>query len=183
MMMGERVRPVASAGVHVPGFSAPLFATIAMSVEPAKAAGVERICIATPPRKDGTINPLVLVAAAECGVDEIYRFAGAQAVAALAFGTETVEPVSVIVGPGNPYVTAAKRMVYGHVGIDNLAGPSESMIIADGHADPRGWPRTCSRRRNTPATTPWYSRPTRRTSRARSRRRWRHRRRSWSARS
>lgn len=136
MMMGERVRPVDSAGVHVPGFSAPLFATVAMSVEPAKAAGVERICIATPPRKDGTINPLVLVAAAECGVNEIYRFAGAQAVAALAYGTETVEPVAVIVGPGNPYVTAAKRMVYGQVGIDNLAGPSESMIIADGHADP-----------------------------------------------
>ena len=136
MMMGERVRPVASAGVHVPGFSAPLFATVAMSVEPAKAAGVERICIATPPRKDGTIDPLVLVAAAECGVDEIYRFAGAQAVAALAFGTETVEAVAVIVGPGNPYVTAAKRIVYGLVGIDNLAGPSESMIIADRHADP-----------------------------------------------
>ncbi len=136
MMMGERVRAVESAGVHVPGFSAPLFATVAMSVEPAKAAGVERICIATPPRKDGTVNPLVLVAAAECGVNEIYRFAGAQAVAALAFGTETVEAVSVIVGPGNPYVTAAKRMVYGLVGIDNLAGPSESMIIADRHADP-----------------------------------------------
>lgn len=136
MMMGERVRPVDSAGVHVPGFSAPLFATVAMSVEPAKAAGVERICICTPPRKDGTIDPLVLVAAAECGVDEIYRFAGAQAVAALAWGTETVEPVAVVVGPGNPYVTAAKRMVYGQVGIDSLAGPSESMIIADGHADP-----------------------------------------------
>ena len=136
MMMGERVRPVDSAGVHVPGFSAPLFATVAMSVEPAKAAGVERICIATPPRKDGTINPLVLVAAAECGINEVYRFAGAQAVAALAYGTETVESVAVIVGPGNPYVTAAKRMVYGLVGIDNLAGPSESMIIADGHADP-----------------------------------------------
>jgi histidinol dehydrogenase len=136
MMMGERVRPVQSAGVHVPGFSAPLFATVAMSVEPARAAGVERICIATPPRKDGTVNPLVLVAAAESGVNEIYRFAGAQAVAALAFGTESVEAVDVIVGPGNPYVTAAKRMVFGQVGIDNLAGPSESMIIADGHADP-----------------------------------------------
>ncbi len=136
MMLGERVRPVESAGAHVPGFSAPLFATVVMSVGPAKAAGVERICIATPPRKDGTIDPLVLVAAAESGVNEIYRMAGAQAIAALAYGTETVEPVAVIVGPGNPYVIAAKRQVYGQVGIDNLAGPSESMIIADGHADP-----------------------------------------------
>jgi histidinol dehydrogenase len=136
MLMGERVRPVESTGVHVPGFSAPLFATVAMAVEPAKAAGVERICIATPPRKDGTIHPLVLVAAAECGVNEVYRMAGAQAIAALAYGTDTVEPVAVIVGPGNPYVTAAKRIVYGQVGIDNLAGPSESMIIADAHADP-----------------------------------------------
>jgi histidinol dehydrogenase len=136
MMLGERIRPVDSAGVHVPGFSAPLFATVAMSVEPAKAAGVDRICIATPPRKDGTIHPLVLIAAAESGVTEIYRMAGAQAVAAFAWGTETVEPVSVIVGPGNPYVIAAKRQVFGQVGIDNLAGPSESMIIADAHADP-----------------------------------------------
>ncbi len=136
MMLGERVRAVDAVGVHVPGFSAPLFATVAMSVEPAKAAGVERICMATPPRKDGTIHPLVLVAASESGVSEIYRMAGAQAIAALAFGTETVEPVSVVVGPGNPYVIAAKRLVFGRVGIDNLAGPSESMVIADAHADP-----------------------------------------------
>lgn len=136
MLLGERVRPVASAGVHVPGFSAPLFASVAMSVEPARAAGVDRIVVATPPRKDGSIDPLVLVACAESGVDTIYRMAGAQAIAALAWGTETVEPVAVVVGPGNPYVMAAKRIVYGQVGIDNLAGPSESMIIADGHADP-----------------------------------------------
>lgn len=136
LLLGERVRPVASAGVHVPGFSAPLFASVVMSVEPARAAGVERIVVATPPRKDGSIDPLVLVACAECGVDTVYRMAGAQAIAALAYGTETVEPVAVVVGPGNPYVMAAKRLVYGQVGIDNLAGPSESMIIADGHADP-----------------------------------------------
>ncbi len=136
MLLGERVRPVESAGVHVPGFSAPLFASVAMSVEPARAAGVDRVAVATPPRKDGTIDPLVLVAAAECGVDTVYRMAGAQAIAALAYGTETVEPVAVVVGPGNPYVMAAKRIVYGQVGIDSLAGPSESMIIADGHADP-----------------------------------------------
>ncbi len=136
MLMGERVRPVRSAGVHVPGFSAPLFATVAMTVMPARAAGVERIAVATPPRKDGTIDPLVLVAAAECGATEVYRMAGAQAVAALAYGTDRVEPVAMVVGPGNPYVTAAKRMVAGQVGIDSLAGPSESMVIADSHADP-----------------------------------------------
>lgn len=136
MLLGERVQPVPSAGVHVPGFSAPLFASVAMSVEPARAAGVDRVVVATPPRKDGSIDPLILVACAESGVDVIYRMAGAQAIAALAYGTETVEPVSVVVGPGNPYVMAAKRLVYGQVGIDNLAGPSESMIIADGHADP-----------------------------------------------
>ncbi len=136
LLLGERVRPVTSAGVHIPGFSAPLFASVAMSVEPARAAGVDRVVVATPPRKDGSIDPLVLVACAESGVDTIYRMAGAQAIAALAYGTETVEPVAVVVGPGNPYVMAAKRIVYGQVGIDNLAGPSESMIIADGHADP-----------------------------------------------
>ena len=136
MLMGEMLRPVKSVGVHVPGFSAPLFATVVMSVEPARVAGVERIAVATPPRKDGTIDPLVLVAAAECGVDEIYRMAGAQAIAAFAYGTETVEPVAMVVGPGNPYAMAAKRLVYGVVGVDSLAGPSESMIIADAAADP-----------------------------------------------
>ncbi|MGD9497470.1 MAG: histidinol dehydrogenase [Armatimonadota bacterium] len=136
LLLGERVQPVASAGVHVPGFSAPLFASVVMSVEPARAAGVDRVVVATPPRKDGSIDPLVLVAASECGVDTVYRMAGAQAIAALAFGTQTVEPVAVVVGPGNPYVMAAKRIVFGQVGIDNLAGPSESMVIADKHADP-----------------------------------------------
>ncbi|MEA3403998.1 MAG: histidinol dehydrogenase [Armatimonadota bacterium] len=136
MLLGERLRPVASVGVHVPGFSVPLFATVAMSVEPARAAGVERVVIATPPRKDGSIDPLVLVACAESGVDEIYRMGGAQAVAAVAYGTETVAAVDMVVGPGNPYTMAAKRMVFGQVGIDSLAGPSESMIIADGQADP-----------------------------------------------
>jgi len=136
MIMGEVFRPVQSVGVHVPGFSAPLFATVCMCVEPARVAGVERIAVATPPRKDGSIDPLVLVAAAECGVDEVYRMAGAQAVAAFAYGTETVEPVHMVVGPGNPYTMAAKRIVYGVVGVDSIAGPSESMIIADAAADP-----------------------------------------------
>jgi histidinol dehydrogenase len=136
MLMGEVLRPVPSVGVHVPGFSAPLFATVCMTVEPARVARVERIAIATPPRKDGTINPLTLVAAAECGVDEIYRMAGAQAIAAFAYGTETIEAVAMVVGPGNPYTMAAKRLVYGLVGVDSLAGPSEAMIIADASADP-----------------------------------------------
>ena len=136
MLLGEMLRPVPSVGVHVPGFSAPLFATVCMSVEPARVAGVERIAIATPPRKDGTVDPMVLVAAAECGVDEIYRMGGAQAIAAFAFGTQTVEPVAMVVGPGNPYTMAAKRIVYGLVGVDSLAGPSESMVIADASADP-----------------------------------------------
>lgn len=136
MLLGERLRPVESVGVHVPGFSAPLFATVAMSVEPARAAGVERVVVVTPPRKDGSIDPLVLVAAAESGVDEVYRMAGAQAIAALAHGTERVEPVAMVVGPGNPYTMAAKRMVFGQVGIDSIAGPSEAMVIADAQADP-----------------------------------------------
>ncbi len=136
LLLGERVRAVASAGIHVPGFSAPLFATVHMAVEPARAAGVERVVIATPPRKDGSVDPFILVAVGECGVDEVYRMGGAQAIAALAFGTETVEPVAMIAGPGNPYTMAAKRLVYGRVGIDSLAGPSESMVIADGSADP-----------------------------------------------
>ncbi|MGC9319363.1 MAG: histidinol dehydrogenase, partial [Armatimonadota bacterium] len=113
MLLGERLRPVASTGVHVPGFTAALFATVAMCVEPARAAGVERVVVATPPRKDGAIDPLMLVACAESGADEIYRMGGAQAIAALAYGTATVAPVDLVVGPGNPYTMAAKRMVFG----------------------------------------------------------------------
>ena len=93
LLLGEMVRPGPSAGIHIPGFSAPLFATVHMSVEPARAAGVERVAIATPPRKDGSVDPFILVAAGECRVDDIYRMGGAQAIAALACGTETVEPV------------------------------------------------------------------------------------------
>ncbi len=136
MWLGQRVTPVDSAGIYVPARSAPLPSTVYMCAMPAKVAGVPRIAMCSPPRKDGSLDALTLVAAAECGVDEIYRLGGAQAIAALAFGTESVEPVSKIVGPGNPWVTMAKKYVYGIVGIDSLAGPSEVLLIADATAQP-----------------------------------------------
>ena len=107
-----------------------------MCAVPAAVAGVPRLAVCTPPRKDGTMDPLTLVAARECGVEDVYRLGGAQAIAALAYGTETVRPVVKIVGPGNRWVTEAKRQVFGVVGIDSLAGPSESAMIADDSADP-----------------------------------------------
>lgn len=131
VFLGQRVRPLASMGAYVPGGTAPLPSTVCMTVMPAKAAGVGRIAVATPPRRDATVDPYIAVAVAECGVDELYRMGGAQAVAALAFGTETVEPVDKIVGPGNPYVILAKKQVFGRVGIEALPGPSEAVIIAD----------------------------------------------------
>ena len=132
---GYVVRPVASAGIYAPGGTAPLSSSVLMGVLPAKAAGVERIVLATP-AKGGVIAPLTLVAAKECGVAEVYKMGGAQAVAALAYGTQSVKKVDVIAGPGNIFVTLAKKEVYGEVGIDMLAGPSEIMIVADGTADP-----------------------------------------------
>ncbi len=132
---GYVVRPVASAGIYAPGGTAPLSSSVLMGVLPARAAGVERIVLATP-AKNGVVAPLTLVAARECGVREIYKMGGAQAVAALAYGTQSVKKVDVIAGPGNIYVTLAKKEVYGDVGIDMLAGPSEIMIVADETADP-----------------------------------------------
>ncbi len=132
---GYVVRPVASAGIYAPGGTAPLSSSVLMGVLPAKAAGVERIVLATP-AKGGVIAPLTLVAAKECGVAEVYKMGGAQAVAALAYGTQSVKKVDVIAGPGNIFVTLAKKEVYGEVGIDMLAGPSEIMIVADGTANP-----------------------------------------------
>ncbi len=132
---GYVVRPVSAAGIYVPGGTAPLTSSVLMGVLPAKAAGVKRIVMATP-AKNGKIHPLTLVAAKECGVDEIFKMGGAQAVAALAYGTDSVEKVDVIAGPGNIFVTLAKKEVYGQVGIDMLAGPSEILIIADGSANP-----------------------------------------------
>ncbi len=132
---GYVVRPVSAAGIYVPGGTAPLSSSVCMGVLPAKAAGVKRIVMATP-AKQGKIHPLTLVAAKECGVDAVYKMGGAQAIAALAYGTESVKKVDVIAGPGNIFVTLAKKEVYGQVGIDMLAGPSEITIIADRSACP-----------------------------------------------
>ena len=133
--IGQRWTPVASAGLYVPGGTASYPSSVLMNAVPAKVAGVKRLVMVVPTPK-GELSPLVLVAAKLAGVDEIYRVGGAQAVAALAFGTETIRPVATIVGPGNAYVAAAKRQVFGQVGIDVFAGPTESAIIADENADP-----------------------------------------------
>jgi histidinol dehydrogenase len=133
--LGTRWTPVASAGLYVPGGTASYPSSVLMNALPAKVAGVPRIVIAVPAPK-GVLNPLVLVAAELAGVTEIYRVGGAQAIAALAYGTETIAPVAKIVGPGNAYVAAAKRQVYGQVGIDMVAGPSEVVVIADRDNDP-----------------------------------------------
>ena len=133
---GYVVRPVSAAGIYAPGGTAPLSSSVLMGVLPAKAAGVERIVLATP-AKNGVVAPLTLVAAKECGVSEVYKMGGAQAIAALAYGTQSVKKVDVIAGPGNIYVTLAKKEVYGEVGIDMLAGPSEILIIADESANAR----------------------------------------------
>lgn len=136
VVLGKRYTPVDRAGLYVPGGRAAYPSTVIMNVVPAKVAKVPRIVITTPPGPDKAINPAVLVAAQEAGVSEIYRVGGAQAVAALAYGTETIPKVDVITGPGNVYVTLAKKLVYGTVGIDSLAGPSEVLIIADSLANP-----------------------------------------------
>lgn len=133
--LGERWTPVDAAGLYVPGGLASYPSSVIMNAVPAKVAGVKRIVMVVP-TPEGEVNPLVLVAADLAGVDEVYRVGGAQAVAALAYGTETIRPVATIVGPGNAYVAAAKRQVFGHVGIDSIAGPSEVLVIADGHNDP-----------------------------------------------
>ena len=132
---GYVVRAVERAGIYVPGGTAPLSSSVLMGVLPAKAAGVERIVVVTP-AKEGKVSPYTLVAAKECGVDEVYKCGGAQAVAALAYGTALVPKVDVIAGPGNIFVTLAKKQVYGQVGIDMLAGPSEILIVADASARP-----------------------------------------------
>ncbi|HEY9729760.1 MAG TPA: histidinol dehydrogenase [Chroococcales cyanobacterium] len=136
VVLGKRYTPVDRAGIYVPGGRASYPSTVLMNAIPAKVAQVPRIVMVTPPGPEGTINPAVLVAAQEAGVQEIYRVGGAQAIAALAYGTETIPKVDVITGPGNIYVTLAKKLVYGTVGIDSLAGPSEVLIIADEDANP-----------------------------------------------
>ncbi|MCY7282537.1 MAG: histidinol dehydrogenase, partial [Cyanobacteria bacterium CAN_BIN43] len=136
VVLGKRYTPVDRAGLYIPGGRAAYPSTVIMNAIPARVAKVPRIVITTPPTADKTINPAVLVAAQEAGVQEIYRVGGAQAIAALAYGTETIPKVDVITGPGNIYVTLAKKLVYGTVGIDSLAGPSEVLIIADSAANP-----------------------------------------------
>ncbi len=135
-ILGQMIRPLAKVGIYVPGGTASYPSSVLMNAIPAKVAGVPRIVMATPPQPDGSVNPYTLVAAAEAGVTEIYKMGGAQAVAALAYGTATVPQVDKITGPGNIYVTLAKKMVYGQVDIDMLAGPSEIVIIADDTANP-----------------------------------------------
>ncbi|MBQ4579711.1 MAG: histidinol dehydrogenase [Clostridia bacterium] len=136
--LGQKVTPLKRVGVYVPGGTAAYPSSVLMNVLPAKVAGVKEIIMVTPPGKDGGISyPLSLVAADIAGVDKIYKIGGAQAVAALAFGTKSIPRVDKITGPGNIYVANAKREVFGHVGIDMVAGPSEVLVIADGTADPR----------------------------------------------
>jgi histidinol dehydrogenase len=135
-MLGKRYTPVDRAGLYIPGGRACYPSTVLMNAIPAKVAKVPRIVMVTPPSADGSVNPVVLVAAQEAGIEEIYRVGGAQAIAALAYGTETVPKVDVITGPGNIYVMLAKKQVYGTVGIDSLAGPSEILVIADAQANP-----------------------------------------------
>jgi len=137
IVLGKRYTPIDCAGLYVPGGRACYPSTVVMNAVPAKVAKVGRVVMVTPPGPDGAITPAVLVAAQEAGVHEIYRVGGAQAIAALAYGTETVPKVDVITGPGNIYVTLAKKIVYGTVGIDSLAGPSEVLVIADSNAQPQ----------------------------------------------
>lgn len=136
-MLGQKVIPMEKVGVYVPGGKAVYPSSVLMNIVPAKTAGVSRIIMTTPPGKDGKVNPSTLVAAKEAGADEIYKAGGAQAIAALAYGTESIPKVDKIVGPGNIYVALAKKAVYGHVSIDSVAGPSEILVLADETANPR----------------------------------------------
>lgn len=135
--LGMKITPIAKAGVYVPGGKAAYPSSVLMNVVPARVAGVGEILMTTPPGADGQVNPGTLVAADIAGVDAIYKVGGAQAVAAMAFGTESVPRVDKITGPGNIFVALAKKAVYGYVGIDSIAGPSEILILADETADPR----------------------------------------------
>lgn len=136
-MLGQKVTALHRVGVYVPGGKAVYPSSVLMNIIPAKVAGVDEIVMTTPPGKNGKINPNTLVAAKEAGVDVIYKVGGAQAIGALAYGTESIPKVDKIVGPGNIYVALAKKAVYGHVSIDSIAGPSEILVIADESANPR----------------------------------------------
>ncbi len=136
-MLGQKVTPLERVGVYVPGGTAVLSSSVLMTIIPALVAGVSEIVMTTPIQKDGSLNPATLVAADICGVSEIYKVGGAQAIGALAYGTELIQKVDKIVGPGNIYVALAKKMVYGLVNIDSIAGPSEVLVIADETANPK----------------------------------------------
>ena len=136
-LLGQKVTPLRAVGVYVPGGKAAYPSSVLMNIVPAKVAGVEKIVMTTPCNAAGEVNPATLVAAKEAGADEIYKAGGAQAIAALAFGTESIPKVDKIVGPGNIYVALAKKAVYGHVSIDSIAGPSEILVLADETANPR----------------------------------------------
>lgn len=136
-LLGQKVTPLSAVGVYVPGGKAVYPSSVLMNIMPAKVAGVEKIVMLTPPGRDGRVNPATLVAAKEAGADEVYKAGGAQAVAAMAFGTESIPKVDKIVGPGNIYVALAKKAVYGHVSIDSIAGPSEILVLADETANAR----------------------------------------------
>lgn len=137
IILGQRITPLHRAGVYVPGGKAVYPSSVLMNVLPAKVAGVDEIIMCTPPDKEGKVCATTLVAAKEAGADVIYKVGGAQAIAAMAFGTESIPKVDKIVGPGNIYVALAKREVYGHVSIDSIAGPSEILVLADETANPR----------------------------------------------
>lgn len=137
VILGQKVTPLKRVGIYVPGGKASYPSTVLMNTLPAKVAGVDEIMMATPAGADGKVNPVTLVAAAEAGADVIYKVGGAQAIAAFAYGTESVKKADKIVGPGNIYVALAKKAVYGHVSIDSVAGPSEILVIADETANPR----------------------------------------------
>ncbi len=137
IVMGQKIIPLERVGLYVPGGTAAYPSSVLMNAIPAKLAGVKEICMVTPPGADGKVPPNILAAAKVCGVDRVFRVGGAQAVAALAYGTESVPAVDKIVGPGNQFVAEAKKQVFGRVGIDMVAGPSEILVIADDKCDPR----------------------------------------------
>jgi histidinol dehydrogenase len=136
-ILGQKITPLERVGVYVPGGKAVYPSSVLMNIMPAKVAGVPEIIMTTPCNKDGEVNPAVLVAANEAGVNEVYKVGGAQAIGALAYGTQSIKKVDKIVGPGNIYVALAKKAVYGHVNIDSIAGPSEILVIADETANPK----------------------------------------------
>ena len=137
VVIGQKVIPIERAGLYVPGGTAAYPSTVLMDSIPAKIAGCKELCITTPPNKEGKVNPVILAAAKIAGVDRIFKIGGAQAIAALAYGTETVPKVDKIVGPGNAYVAEAKKQVYGLVSIDMIAGPSEILVLADSKSNPK----------------------------------------------